>query len=85
MVKNLPASAGDLDLNPGSGRSRGEGNGNPLQYFYLENPMDRGAWWAAVHGVAKSLTRLKWLSTARMLLKIVPLLSPVPLLYEALP
>ena len=43
---------------PGSGRSPGEGNGNPLQYSYLENFMDRGAWWATVHGVAKSQTRL---------------------------
>ena len=43
---------------PGSGRSPGEGNGNPLQYSCLENPMDRGAWWATVHGVAKSRTRL---------------------------
>ena len=42
----------------GSGRSPGEGNGNPLQYSCLENPMDRGAWWATVHGVAKSQTRL---------------------------
>ena len=42
----------------GSGISSGEGNGNPLQYFCLENPMDRGAWWATVHGVAKSQTRL---------------------------
>ena len=40
----------------------GEGNGNPLQYSCLENPMDRGAWWAVVHGVAQSRTRLKWLS-----------------------
>ena len=56
MVKNLPASAGDTrDASsiPGSGRSPGEGNGNPFQYSYLENSMDRGAWWAAVHGVAK--------------------------------
>jgi len=43
---------------PGSGRSSGEGNGNPLQYSCLENPMDRGAWWATVHGVTKSWTRL---------------------------
>ena len=43
---------------PGSGRSPGEGNGNPLQYSCLENPMDRGAWWATVHGVAKSRTQL---------------------------
>ena len=62
MVKNLPASAGDMrDTGwiPGSGRSPGEGNGNPLHYSCLENPMDRGAWWATVHGVTKSQTRLK--------------------------
>ena len=48
-------------------RSPGEGHGNPLQYSYLENPMDRGAWWATVHGVIKSQTQLKWLSMhARM-------------------
>ena len=51
-------SAGDLGLIPGLGRSPGEGNGNPLQYSCLENPMDRKAWWATVHGVAKSRTRL---------------------------
>ena len=53
MVKNLPAYAGDLGSIPGSGRSPREGNGNPLQYSCLENPMDRGAWWATVHGVAE--------------------------------
>ena len=50
---------GDKDLIPGSGRSPGEGNGNPPQFSCLENPMDRGAWWAAVHGVPKSRTPLK--------------------------
>ena len=58
MVKNLPASAGEAGLIPGSERSPGEGNGNPLQYSCLENVMDRGAWGATVHGVAKSWTRL---------------------------
>ena len=53
VVKNPPASAGEAGSNPGSGRSPGEGNGNPLQYPCLENPMDRGAWWAAVHGVTE--------------------------------
>ena len=53
MVKNLPSSAGDADLIPGSGRSPGEGNGNPLQYRCLVNPRDRGAWKAIVHGVAE--------------------------------
>ena len=47
---------GDVGSIPGSGRSPGEGNGNPLQYSCLENPMDRGAWWAIVHGVAKNWT-----------------------------
>ena len=54
LVKNLPANAGDMGSIPGSGRSPGEGNGNPLQYSCLENSMDRGAWWATVHGVTKS-------------------------------
>ena len=51
-------NVGDLGPIPGSGRFPGEGNGNPLQYSCLENPMDRGAWWASVHGVAKSQTQL---------------------------
>ena len=53
VVKNLPANVGDTSLIPGSGRSPGEGNGYPLQYSFMENSMDRGAWWAAVHGVTK--------------------------------
>ena len=52
-------NAGDLGLIPGSGRSPGEGNGNPLQYSCLKNLMDGGDWWATVHGVAKSQTRLR--------------------------
>ena len=59
VVKNLPANAGDIrdaSLIPGLGRSPGGGHGNPLQYSCLENPMDRGAWWAAVHWIAKSLS-----------------------------
>ena len=51
--------ARDTGSTPGSGRSPGEGHGNPLQYSCLENPMDRGAWWAIVHRSAKSQTRLK--------------------------
>ena len=51
-------NVGDLGLIPGLGRSPGEGNGNPLQYSCLENPMDGGVWWAIVNGVAKSRTRL---------------------------
>ena len=57
MVKNLPANAGDgrhVGLIPGSGRPTGVGNGNPLQYLFPENPMDRGSWQATVHGAAKS-------------------------------
>ena len=56
LVKNLPASARDtreMGLIPGSGRSSREGNGNPLQYSCLRNPVDRGAWWATVHGGCK--------------------------------
>ena len=58
MVKCLAYNVGDLGSIPGLGRSSGEGNGNPLQYSCLENPMDRGAWWAIVHRVAKSQTLL---------------------------
>ena len=50
-------NVGDLDSVPGSGRSPREGNDNPLQYSYLENSMEGGAWWATVHGVAKNLTQ----------------------------
>ena len=60
-VKNSPANAGDMrdtGLLPGSGRCPGEVHGNPLQYSCLENPMDRGAWQAKAHGVAKSWTQL---------------------------
>ena len=53
-VKNPPANAGDIGSIPGSGRSPGEGKGNPLQYACLGNTMDRGAWWATVHGVTES-------------------------------
>ena len=61
VLKNLPANAGDVrdtGLIPGWGRSPRGGNGTPLQNSCLENPMDRGAWWATVHGVAESRTRL---------------------------
>ena len=65
VVKSLPANAGDIrdtGLIPVLGRSPGGGNGNPLQYSCLENLMNRGAWWATVHGIAKSQTRLKQLN-----------------------
>ena len=65
-------NAGDLGSIPGSGRSSGEGNGNPIQYSCLENPMDRGTWWAAVHGVAKSCT---WLSDFTFTFHILIVLS----------
>ena len=56
VVKNSPANAGDACSIPGSGASPGVGSGNPLQHSCLENSTDRGAWWATVHGVAKSRT-----------------------------
>ena len=59
MVKNLPTNARDaraVGSVPGLGRSPGEGNGSPLQYSCLENPIDRGAWWVTVHAVTKSQT-----------------------------
>ena len=58
-IKNLPANAGDSGVIPGLERFPGKGNGNPVQYSCLENPMDRGAWWATVHVVAKSQIQLK--------------------------
>ena len=73
-VKNLPANAGDTrDAGsiPGLGRSPGEGHSNPLQYSFLENPMDRGAWPATVHRVAESQTQLKQLSTYACMLACV--------------
>ena len=63
VVKHLPTNAGGRDSIPGSGRSSGEENGNPLQHSFLENSMDRGAWQATVHKVAKSRTRLSDLET----------------------
>ena len=61
-VKNPPVNAEDPGLNPGSGRSPAEGHGNPLQNSCLENPVDRGALWAAIYGVEQSQIRLKRLS-----------------------
>ena len=63
MVKNSPANAGDMGSVPGSGRSPGEGNGNPLHYSCLVNPMDRGAWQATVHVVAKDSDMTKQIAT----------------------
>ena len=63
VVKNPPVNEGDTGLIPGSGRSPGEGNANPLQYSCWENPMDGGAWQVTVYGVAKNRTRLKQLGT----------------------
>ena len=65
MIKDTPANAGDrrdVVSIPGSGRSPGGGHGNPLQYSCLGNPMEREAWWATVHGIAKRWAQLKLLS-----------------------
>ena len=73
VVKNPPANAGDTGLIPGSGRSSGEGNGHLLQYSCPKNPMDRGAWWTAVHGVANSWIWLNnWAHTYLKELEIGP-------------
>ena len=81
MVKRLAYNVGDLGSIPGLGRSSGEGNGTPLQYSCLENPMDRGAWWATVHGFTKRQTRLSdftfhfqsfWASLVAQLVKNPP-------------
>ena len=63
VVKNLPANAGDSGSVPGLGRSPGEGNGNPLQYSCLEDPMDRGAWWASVHRATQDVAEAAQHST----------------------
>ena len=74
--KESACSAGDLGSLPGSGRSPGEGNGNPRQYSCLENPMDRGAWWATVHGVTRVghdlVTQLLLLSVSTLIVMCVP-------------
>ena len=62
MVKNPPANTRDVGLIPGSGKSPREGNGNPLQYSCLENPLDRAAWWAIVYGVTEELDMTKQLN-----------------------
>ena len=65
--KESVCSEGDLGMMPGSGRSCGEGNGNPLQYSCLENSMDREPWWATVHGGLRELDRTKWLTRSLLL------------------
>ena len=70
-VKASAWNAGDPGSIPGSGRSPGEGNGNPLQYSCLENPMEGGAWWATVHGVTKSRTRLSDFTSLEMCERIL--------------
>ena len=78
VVKNLPAKAGDTGLITGLGKSPGEGYGYPLQYSGLENSMDRGAWQATVHGVAKSWT---WLSHFHTLCNWIHQSSPLNISY----
>ena len=73
-VKASAYNVGDLGSIPASGRCPGEGNGNPLQYSCLENPMDGGAWWATVHGVPKSWTRLSDFTFTNVFLLMLPLL-----------
>ena len=72
MVKASGYNVGDLGSIPGSGRSPGEGNVTSLQYSCLENPMDRGAWWAAVHGVTKSRTLLSNFTSLHGLVRGLP-------------
>ena len=81
MLKNPLANAGDArDTGsiPGSGRSLGGGNGNPLQYSCLENPMDRGAWWATVHRVAKSQTQLSNFTFTSLSFSLTLIFSATP-------
>ena len=71
MAKNLPANAGDVGSVPGLGRSPGGGKSTPLQYSCLGNPMDRGARWATVHGVAKSQTQFSDSTSTEMFNNVV--------------
>ena len=70
MVKNLPSIAGDLSLIPVSERSPGEGNGNPLQYYCMENSLDKGARWATAHGIAES-NMTEWLTLNKYIHKLM--------------
>ena len=83
-VKASTCNVGDLGSIPGSGRSPGEGNGTPLQCSCLENPMDEGAWWAAVHGVAKSRTRLSDFTFTFTSIEVVSPFLPRPESYLTL-
>ena len=80
MVKASAYNTGDLGLIPGSGRSAGEGNGNPFQYSCLGNPMDGGAWQATVHGVAKTRTRLSDFTSLHFLLGRKAMTNPESIL-----
>ena len=71
--KESTCNARDTSSFPGSGRSPGDGNGNPFQCSCLGNPMDRGVWWATVHGVAKSWTQLRLNTACEQKLKVFPL------------
>ena len=77
MVNNPPANEGNVGLIPGSARLPGEGNGNPLQYFCLGNPIDRGAWWATVLGATKSQTRLGDFNFSISPHSLIPVGTPV--------
>ena len=76
MVKNLSANAGDTGSTPDLGRSPGGGNGNPIQYSCLGNPMDRGSWRDTVHGVTKESDTTEQLSTGDMCINISYLRNP---------
>ena len=87
MVKNLSANAKDIrDMSsiPGLGQSLGGGNGNPVQYSCLENPMDRGAWWATAHRVTQSWIQLKQISMHIQAPFIYELIKSPPKLFEVI-
>ena len=85
MVKNPPASVGDMGLIPGLGRSPGKGKGNSLHYSCLQNCMDRGAWRATIHGIAKSQTRLSMHKEADVTTSHRAIRKRVALIYLGLP